>query len=72
MISLQVHLLKMTTTILEPIVEEDAQEADDTKAKDNQPWVEVIRGNRLCTNDLDISFTYPSILDGEMEVIIEE
>ncbi|CAI8588930.1 unnamed protein product [Vicia faba] len=60
---------------LEPIEEEEREkmeEEDEDEAKPKQPWVDIVRGNCLSSNGLDLEYHAPTIVDGEMEVIIEE
>ncbi|XP_058742312.1 uncharacterized protein LOC131614775 [Vicia villosa] len=35
------------------------------------PWVEIIKGNRVPSNGIEISYTAPNVVNGEIEVSIE-
>lgn len=42
------------------------------KLRDEKPWVDVIRGNRNTSNGRVIQFVAPKVVDGIVEVEIEE
>lgn len=71
--------IKASTTVstlsgekLETIIEEEKADKEGTKADQAQPWVDFIQGYRLFTHGLDIEYTIPSIVNGEIEVVIED
>lgn len=37
-----------------------------------KPWVDVIKGNRLSYNGIEIEYIAPIILNEEVEVVIDE
>lgn len=57
-----------TKTKLEPIIKEGTEESDETKVKENQPWVDAIQGNRLFTKGLDIKYIASSTVDGRWKL----
>ncbi|XP_058745733.1 uncharacterized protein LOC131618551 [Vicia villosa] len=58
--------------VLEAVIEEDNEENVKDKTKTPRPWVDVTRDNRLPQNGLNIEYTPPTIVNGELEVIINE
>lgn len=58
--------------ILSTISEEGKEESEDPKPNREQPWVDIIKNNRSSTNGLNIEYTAPSIVKGEIEVVIVE
>ncbi|XP_058732852.1 uncharacterized protein LOC131604428 [Vicia villosa] len=63
-------VIKVTTgPVLETIAEEKLERVADEPPK---PWVDIIKGNRLASNGSIIEYTAPMLVNGEMEVHIEE
>ncbi|XP_058774764.1 uncharacterized protein LOC131649031 [Vicia villosa] len=59
----------ITGPVLETIAEE---KLDKGEAEPPKPWVDVIKGNRLASNGSMIEYTAPMLVNGELEVHIEE
>lgn len=64
---------KLMETIVEELIGEgkpEERDSDDTKTP--QLWVDIIKGNHLPSNGNELSYTAPLIVDGEIEVQLEE
>lgn len=45
---------------------------EEQEAELERPWVDIIKGNRLTSNGIETEYTAPMIIDGEIEVNINE
>ncbi|XP_058754195.1 uncharacterized protein LOC131627366 [Vicia villosa] len=67
-ISTEVNTLIGSEPILHTIPEEEKEHSEEPP----QPWVDVIKGNRTSSSGLNIEYTPPSIVNGEIEVVLED
>lgn len=61
-----------TRPILEVIVEEISNKENKGDVESPKPWVDIIKGNRLASNGCTIEYTAHMLVNGEIEVHIEE
>ena len=62
---------EIKTTLLEMALEEHI-EVEKNEDKSPQLWVDMIKRNRLPVNGIEITYTTPRVINGEIEVQIEE
>ena len=58
----------LAETDLDSIPEVEVEEQEETHLDPPQPWVDVIRGNRSSSNGMNIEYSPPSIVEGDIEV----
>lgn len=69
---METHFPKSNQGIpLETIIKEAKQYTKEPKTM-TQRWVEIIRGNKLYYNGINLEYITTVIINGEVEVVIEE
>lgn len=58
--------------LMDPIIEEQVVEITKPTLEEGKPWVDIIKGDWLAENEVEITYTTPLIVNGEIEVVIEE
>ncbi|XP_058762303.1 uncharacterized protein LOC131635682 [Vicia villosa] len=62
----------LETIVEEPVIEENLASKGKKEEETPKLWVDIIQGNRLPSNGTELSYTAPVVVDGEMEIQIEE